>query len=735
MVSANFARRLVSQKPWRRPSAGPPTTRTLNPVGKLSLVVMFVACAQWRSARAPADEWDIFSPLPERLPRLPIVDQVASIENPIDAFVESRLRRAGLQQAPSVDRRTWIRRVTYDLIGLPPTPEEVAQLVADPRDDSVAYADVVDRLLASPRYGERWARHWLDVVRYADTDGFAIDKERPTLWRYRDYVVRAYNDDLPYDQFLREQLAGDELDLGPLGLVATGFWRLGPWEADNMVAENRWQDYLNDVTSTIGTAMLGLTVGCARCHDHKFDPIPQNDFYRLQAFLAPVQHESLPAAFLSVERLPGKEIAEKRMEELRSAWLAYRQELKGLIAKAAGKTDATISDQELDDALGQQGPISKEQRKRHDELKSAVDKFHDVDRFAATACSIANLEPEKVPKTFVLLNGDVFAPGEEVEPGFLSAISIEDESCSQQLESAGGMARGRRRLLADWICAPQNPLTARVYVNRIWQYHFGQGLCATANDFGQNGAKVTHPDLLDYLARWFIDGGWQVKRLHRLMVLSITYRSLTTHPDRDACLAVDPENSLLWEARLRRLESEAIRDALLAVAGRLNLTMGGPGFFEALPDEMETSYSFFDWNASPDADRARRSIYMFQRRNLVHPFVEVFDGADLNQSCDRRRHSVTAPQVLTLMNSKLAQEASRGLARRLMIETDAGTSRIDRLFQLSLSRSPTAGEETQCAEFLQTRSDAYGSASDPQFEGLVDLCRAILNTSEFLYLD
>jgi hypothetical protein len=278
-----------------------------------------------------------------------------------------------------------------------------------------------------------------------------------------------------------------------------------------------------------------------------------------------------------------------------------------------------------------------------------------------------------------------------------------------------------------------------VYVNRIWQYHFGQGLCATPNDFGENGAQVTNPELLDYLARWFIDHGWHLKPLHRLIVLSRTYRMSTNHRDAERCLQIDPENRLLWRGNLRRLESETIRDAMLAVSGSLNSTMGGPGFCEALPAEMETTYSFFDWVRSPDRERARRSVYMFQRRNLVHPFIEVFDGADMNQSCDRRRHSVTSPQVLTLMNSELAAETSRRLAARLSREAgDAHTARIQRLFQLAFSRAAMDAEQSRCEMFLQARSNTYRSANspdNPEFEALVDLCLAILNTNEFMYLD
>jgi len=700
-------------------------------------------------AMLPA-QWSVFEPLSQpQPPRVADPDWSA----PIDAFVYAQLTEAGLRPAPPVTRTVWIRRVTFDLTGLPPTPESVDAFLADARPDPKAMRTVVDRLLASPRYGERWARHWLDVVRYADSDGFAIDEERLSMWRFRDYVIRVFNEDRPFDQFIHEQLAGDELAHSDSGRVAISFYRLGPWEADNMTAENRRQDYLNDVTTTVGSAFLGLTIGCARCHDHKFDPITQADFYQLQAFISPIRRETIAAAYLPGEMTAairrrydlavGQRVhAKQQLDQLRS-------KLRAALAAARNVPIAKIDDAALDKAISQKdAPITAEDAKRHKQLKKDVENLKPEQRFEARAVAIRNpRDEEKVPETFVLNNGDVFDPGDKVAPAFLSSARSWMSDASSSTSANPRSAEGRRQRLAEWITSTNNPITPRVLVNRLWHHHFGSGLVATPNDFGNNGSGPSHPELLDYLARQLLTNSWRLKHLQRTLVLSRAYRSSGRHPNAAACQATDPDNRLLWHIAPKRLESEAIRDAILAVSGRLRHETGGPGFYEALPEEMETSYSFFTWTASPEDQRRRRSVYMFLRRNLVHPLMEDFDGADLNQSCELRQNSVTAPQALALLNGRFSQENSRHLARRVHAAAASDSERIDRLFRLTLSRAPQPAELQACAGFLKQQRAAYAAqetsqptqatAQRPQSEMAAwsDLSLVLLNTTEFLYLD
>ena len=689
-------------------------------------------------------EWSVFDPISETAP--PQVDD-AEWAGPVDALVYLRLKEAGLDPAPAVDRGVWMRRVTYDLVGVPPAAEDVQTLLDDARPDAEAMGDVVDRLLESPRYGERWARHWLDVVRYADTDGFAIDKERLWLWRYRDYVIRVLNEDRPFDQFIREQIAGDELDSGDGGKVAISYYRLGPWEADNMIGTRR-QDFLNDVTANVGSTFLGLSVGCARCHDHKFDPILQTDFYRLQAFFTPIQHADLSVGFLPNEKNAD---VQRRYEQTVGGRVnqinQIRSELKSKIADAKGCPAVEISDAELDEAIKEKKtPITEADASKLNALQSAPEHLTPEQRFEPRLVAIRHSNKDELKETFVLNNGDPFDPGEKVTPGFLSAAPVWSEEMHKQVAASDGSAAGRRKLLAAWLTDAHNPITPRVLVNRIWHYHFGAGIVATPNDFGRNGTGPSHPELLDYLARKLVAGQWRLKPLHRELVLSRSYRTSVSHPDVTRCDQADPENRLLWRSHYRRLEAEVIRDAVLAVSGRLRFETGGPGFFEALPAGMGSSYSFFKWKPSPDDQRQRRSIYMFQRRNLVHPMMEAFDGADLNLSCERRGMSVTAPQALSLFNGRFAMENSLHLAKRIRDDSDDDAGRVDRLFWLAFSRAPTGAERAMCVTLLQEKRKSYADeaaakegASDEQADhdlsALRDLSLAVLNANEFVYLD
>ena len=701
---------------------------------------LLIACLLVSTPAAVRGQWSVFDPLSEAPP--PTVDD-PQWSAPVDAFVYAQLCKAELTPAPAASRAAWIRRVTYDLTGLPPAPEHVQQFLEDARPDTAAMSDVADRLLASPRYGERWGRHWLDVVRYADSDGFAIDEERLWLWRYRDYVIRVFNEDQPFDAFIRHQIAGDELDAGDAGKIAVSFYRLGPWEADNMVREQRWQDYLNDVTSAVGSVFLGLSVGCARCHDHKFDPVLQADFYQLQAFFAPVKHSFLSAGYLPGEMTPD---IQRHRDETVGARLdkinALRQDLRKKIAEACKVPLAEITNEKLDQAIKEKKPPVTDAAVNEINALKSDDSLKPEQRYEPRLVAIRNPnDEEETPETFILENGDVFSPAAKVTPGFLSNLPVWSEELVKQAAESDKSPGGRRKLLAQWLTSPHNPITPRVLVNRLWHYHFGAGLVATPNDFGINGSGNSHPELLDYLVRQLRAHQWRLKPLHKELVLSRCYRSSTSHPDADRCSTVDPDNRLLWRAAHRRLESETLRDAILAVSGRLRFETGGPGYYDKLPAGMATSYFKFNWKEDAEDQRRRRSVYMFIRRNLIYPLLETFDAADPNQSCEQRTHSVTAPQALSLFNGAFANENSQHMANRIHQEESDQIRRIDRLFWLALSRAPDSNETEACRAFLESKRGAYaaeadtGNEADHDLFAWRDLCLAILNTNEFLYLD
>jgi mono/diheme cytochrome c family protein len=586
------------------------------------------------------------------------------VANPIDAFVLEKLTAKELRPAPPADRRTLIRRVTFDLTGLPPSDEEVRAFVNDSRPD--AYEKLVDRLLASPRYGERWGRHWLDVVRFAQTNGYERDDEKPFAWRYRDYVINSLNDDKPYDQFIKEQLAGDELDeVTDVGLTATAFYRLGVWDDEPDDKRQAEFDELDDMVSTTGQAFLGLTVGCARCHDHKFDPLGQDDYYGLLAFVRNVKPYTKPQP-------AGADV---------------------IFAKLSGE-GFTL-------AVRENGPTA--------------------------------------PPTQVLLRGNAANPGREVKPAFPLVLCRPGEAEPRLPEkSKNGQTTGRRRVLAEWVASKDNPLTARVIVNRLWQHHFGAGLAATPNDFGHTGTAPTHPELLDYLASELTDGGWRLKRMHKLIVMSATYRQ-SSRIDNDKGVAVDPGNALLWRQNLRRLEAEAVRDAVLATSGRLNPAMGGRGFFPTLPPEVLATQSRpgNGWGKSDEQEQCRRSVYVYGKRTLGVPMLEVFDQASADSSIAARSVTTVAPQALILLNGSFTDEQSAALADRLLKEGNDREKHLTRAFRLALQRDPTPRERDLLRAYLDRelarRKDA--PPDEAYRRSLAAVCKLVLNLNEFVYVD
>ncbi|MFZ4986115.1 MAG: DUF1553 domain-containing protein [Blastocatellia bacterium] len=675
---------------------------------------------------------------------------VGTGKHPIDAFIVERLNRAGLKMSPEADRRTLIRRLSFDLTGLPPAPERVASFVAD--RDPQSYEKLVDELLASPRYGERWARHWLDVVHYGDTHGYDKDKPRPNAWPYRDYVIEALNNDKPYARFVEEQLAGDLLSPGTRdGYRALGFIAAGPWDfighaelpeskIDGKIARHLDRDDM--VANTIGT-FTSVTVHCAQCHNHKFDPIPQADYYALQSVFAALDRADL-------KYFPGDEVKTRRINELegRQRILAEQKRvIEREAAKAAGEPlrqlDGRIA------GLPKDAPDMVELRPEREALVRAAmseEKRLELDRASVTLAEIAReLEgmpgPEVVyagivwrgaganfvgtggnsgrPRTIhILARGQVTAPGKVAEPGALSMLDFQPARFGIAPDAPEGT---RRVALARWITHRDNPLTWRSIVNRVWQYHFGSGIVATPNDFGLNGAKPTHPELLDWLAVWFRDGGGSLKQLHRLIVTSAAYRQSSNGSQGRG---VDDGNTLLWRQNRRKLEAEAIRDAILAVSGTLDLRMGGPGWQDFVIERPEHSPHYEYGLADPEEKGTwRRSVYRFIVRSQTQPWMTALDCADPSMRVDRRNESLSPLQALTMLNNGLMISQARHLAARLEREQPGGLEQqIDRAFALAFGRTASKNERAALVAFAARH-------------GLPNLSRAIFNLNEFAFVD
>ena len=685
-------------------------------------IVPLIALLLAPAARAD-DHWAWKKPTRPQVP--------AGAANPIDAFVNARLSAARLAPAPRATPEQLLRRATFDLTGLPPTPDELDAFLRDRTPD--AWAKVIDRLLASPHYGERWGRHWLDLARYADTNGYEFDEPRPDAWRYRDYVIRALNADVPYTRFVTEQLAGDvAFPNDPAARVATGFNLLGPDMTDSSDQAQRRLNTLNDMTDTAALAFLGLTLTCARCHDHKFEPIPQADYFRFQAFFAaaafrtdvPVgtpddervaaaaearyreRTKDISAALEAVEAPHRQKLFDAKVSKLSAdAQAAHRTPVEKrtggqieLVAETAAKV--RITDAEVSKAL------TADEKKQADALRVKLKAFDaDKPRPRPVAMGLTD-RAGPPPKTFVLERGELGNKGAEVQPGFPTAVG-------------GGDQKGGRLALAKWVASADNPLTARVVVNRLWEHHFGRGIVATTSDFGVRGSPPTHPELLDWLACELAYGGWTLKRMHRLMLLSEAYQRSTTVTADAARL--DPENRLLSRMNRLRLEGEAVRDAMLAASGRLNTKAGGPGV--VLPELARAAGGSRPVPVTADAtEHTRRSVYLFSRRNLRDPFLEAFDLPDSNNSCPKRERSTTAPQALALLNSADALATAKALAARLTREADTESARVALAYRLVLGRNATPAEHARAAAFL---------AESP----LSELCRALFNLNEFVYLD
>lgn len=580
-------------------------------------------------------------------PQVPLHENDDWSRNEIDRFIYDKLQAKGLQPAARADRLTLLRRVCFDVTGLPPDLQQLNQL--DSTEGEADYRDLIHSVLESPAYGERWAQHWLDLVRFAETDGFEHDKLRPEAWRYRDWVIGALNQDLPYDEFLRKQIAGDELGTDSKeDLLATGYLLAGPDMPDINLQEERRHQFLNAMTANVGEVFLGLRFGCAQCHDHRTDPISQFDFYRLRSFFETIDLFKEPSIAIGAE-------------------------------SQLVKARVTI-----------------------------------------------NQSKPPVPSR-LWIRGDFRRPGPKVEPEFPRVLNAQGEALS-----SGN--RQRRTALAEWLTDRQNPLTARVMVNRIWQHHFGVGLVPTPSDFGWMGEPAVHDELLDWMAVEFMESGWSMKHMHQLILNSATYQ-LASYPaasenqaNWQKLVQADPQNRMLGRRTRRRLEGEAIRDAILAASGSLNLKRGGPGVKPPLPKAVAGTLLKNQWTVTPDqTEHDRRSVYLFLRRNLRLPMLEAFDKPDANLSCPERTQTTIAPQALHLLNSEFVRRQAEVFATRVTEATQSQSEQIDLAYRLSLGRPASESELHHATNYL--------SQSDSIKTGWQDLCHALLNLNEFIYVD
>ncbi len=689
---------------------------------------------RWILAGAPwQDHWAFLPPVEAEPPSLPANTGGTS---PIDRFIRARLLSADLPPAQSAPRRQLIRRLHYDLTGLAPSPAAVEAFARDTAPD--AYERLVDRLLASPQFGERWGRHWMDVIRYAETNSYERDAAKPFVWRYRDYIVRAFNEDKPYDQFIREQVAGDELDqVTPESMVATGFYRLGLFDDETADPYKHYFDQLDDMLTTTSQAFLGLTINCCRCHDHKIDPMPQEDYYRMLAFYRNIKRYSKDRTnILQSVRLPEHE------SETLAKIDAEKKEISEKIAAVEREAQPKLEGVDRDDF--------KYEEYRQQVLRRNIPKVISVDEYRryrdlvnrrrellltdvpGNQLALAVVENgRRAPATHLLGRGNPRVEVREVEPGYPSLFAAADPTFKEP--PAEARSSYRRKVLADWIASEGNMLTGRVVVNRLWQHLFGRGIVRTPNNFGLGGTPPTHPKLLDYLASELIRGDWQLKPLIRAMVLSDTYRA-SSRPS-EAALARDPLNHLFSHQNMRRLSAEEVRDSILQVTGQLNLQQAGPSIYPELSKEVLHSQSMpgKGWGRSAPDQAARRSIYIHIKRTLVAPILKIFDFAETDLSCPVRFETTQPTQALPMLNGKFAQDQARALARRVEREhPDNSAAQIKRILELVWQR-PIQPAQIEAGLALLDQLQQQDGASLRRAMETFSL--VALNSNEFLYLD
>lgn len=719
------------------------------PLGKEALSVEQVAIiSRWidQGAKAPPQEppddgrshWAFRPPV---RPALPALRDRAWVRNPIDTFILARLEAEGIRPSPEADKVTLVRRVYLDLLGLPPSPTEIDEFLSDGRPD--AYEQLVERLLASPHYGERWARHWLDVARYADSHGYTIDGPRE-MWQYRDWVIQAFNTDMPYDQFLTEQMAGDLLPNATLQQkIATGFHRNTLINQEGGIDQEQFRvEAVADRIHTIGVGILGLTLNCARCHDHKYDPISQEEYFRLFAFF---NNQDEPTITIAEPELVAKQKAirakidqaQKVAEAAQKAWLMRLSDTEREKLPRQIQVILNLGFQQRD--RRQKQALLEFVKTQDENFYQALKALADLEAQEPKLPTAMILQERKSPReTRVHIQGDFTRLGERVQPGVPAVLN--------PLPDSPRVRQGNPNRLdfAAWLVAPENPLTARVLVNRVWQYYFGKGLVETESDFGLQGTAPSHPELLDWLAVEFREAGWRLKHLHRLIVTSATYRQ--SSQARPELAEKDPNNRLLARQNRLRLEAEVIRDCALAVSGKLERRIGGPSVY---PPQPAGVYSFTqvprDWPTSQGPDRYRRGLYTWFWRSAPYPALTVFDAPDANTSCTRRVRSNTPLQALTLLNDPAFFELCQALGERIVREAPVDEhGRVRYAFRLALCRWPSDLEEQRMLEFVRKQRQALRSEELRQLapsatkETMRDqavytlLGRALLNLDEFL---
>jgi mono/diheme cytochrome c family protein len=697
---------------------------------------------------------------PVTRPEVPAVSDPAWAASPVDAFLLAKMEANGVAPSPPVRKTTLLRRVYYTLTGLPPSPDDIAAFLAD--DSPNAYEKVVDRLLASPQYGERWARHWLDLVRYGETNGYEFDRVKAEVWRYRDYVIRAFNEDKPYDQFVREQIAGDELgEFSADGLIATGFYRLGPQDGGAPDKLQAQFDELDDIMAVTGQVFLGLTVNCARCHDHKIDPFPTADYYRMLSFfrgidrrggtrpLDPVAAAAEARSFGGRRGGRGQRQGQGDGEESQSSdYRAKLRELETQITAIEDPLKPHLAGGEVDNfrvpeyrpaivRLHTPEHISREQLAEYERLLVAKEQLEESrPETMARALCVSETGP-RPPQTYVLLRGSPYAEGDPVEPGFPSVLGAATVDAEIPAPERGARTSGRRRVLADWIASDANPLTARVMANRLFHYHFNRGIVRSTSDFGYGGTPPTHPELLDWLASELVANNWQLKPVHKLLVMSQAYR-MSSVPAGDSAER-DPANDLLSHFELRRLEAEEVRDSILAVSGNLNLKMFGKSIYPEIAKEVLAGQSRpgQGWEYSPPEDQARRSVYIHIKRSLVVPLLAVFDANDPDSSCPVRYATTQPTQSLTMLNSEFLAGQAAILARNVEQQVSAEPGEGEAAFVAGVlarvtQRDPTAAEVERGVEFIERLQAEHGLSREL---AATKFCLMAMNLNEFLYVD
>ena len=706
---------------------------------------------------------------PVKRPAVPSIrNSEFGIRNSIDAFVAAKWDAKGLKPVKAADKATLARRAYYDLWGLPPTPEQIDAFVKDDAPD--AWPKLIDALLADPHYGEKWGRHWLDVVRYAESNGYERDGFKPHAWKYRDYVITSFNDDKPFDQFVKEQLAGDEMPgYNPEAVIATGYYRLGIWDdepADPLLA---LFDGYDDLVTVAGQGFLGMTLNCARCHDHKVDPIPQADYYRLLSFFRDIRPFSDTRG-----TTPSTNTTDISPPEQRKVYEAEQKERQTRIDALKKQTDAVENAAiKLMPAVDQRASEGPERPRIVRQVPGYLAGLSKLFYLAARservelerkpqppgrlfALSVNNCDP-RPPAVHILGRGNPQAKGKEVTPGFPEVLSVPDPTIPAL--PPGAKSSGRRTALAEWVASKSNPLTARVFVNRVWQHHFGRGIVPTPNDFGKLGEQPTHPELLDWLAAEFMEpslasGGrqppvpgeqgadaprsprpWSVKRLHKLIMTSNTYQLASTGDA--ANLKADPSNALLWRFNMRRLTAEEVRDSILVASGKLNPKAGGPSVFPKLSAEVLAGISFPDkekhWPASPGDEANRRTVYVFVKRALQVPILATHDQADTDSSCPVRYTTTVPTQALGLLNGDFSNEMATAMAARLAKEYPGDVpAQVRRAIRLTTGRVPATDEVAKDVAFVKAMKEKY---SLPGATALARYCLLCLNANEFVYLD